>query len=75
MLAGSGLLSTAYLGISVGINKLFNFEKYFELGDYMPDSVIHGHYDSMIRATVVGAVWIFIMIPLTVYIFNRKDVK
>ncbi len=80
---GAGFLSLAYLGINTGINKLFKLDG-FDIGEYMPDSVFHSALtlkdsnsidtELVLKGVITAAAIILVINPLTIRIFNKKDV-
>ncbi len=78
VLFGSGAMSLAYMGISMGINNLFN-TKDFSLSDYMPDSLFSSvnviNNEFVVNSICVSLVCIVAFTVLTVYMFSRRDVK
>ncbi|MBR4555529.1 MAG: hypothetical protein IKO27_08080 [Ruminococcus sp.] len=81
VLFGTGLLRFAY---SISINKLMNdvlkFED-FDVNQYMPDSILHTNdltlqsKTLMIKAVIACIAFVCVLVPLTVSLFNKRDVK
>ncbi|MBO6140809.1 MAG: hypothetical protein J6O40_03355 [Ruminococcus sp.] len=83
VLTGAGFLQLAYLGINSAIDKIFK-TKNFDINEYMPDSVLHGNFVNdagdlettlLIKGVVSAAVVIAVITPITISIFNKKDVS
>lgn len=74
VLAGLGLLSLLYFGIDSALDKLFS-NKSFMIGDYMPDQLLRSSDPDTLVSIVVSAVTIGIFLPLSVSVFNKKEVK
>lgn len=75
VLMGSGLMVLVYLGIDAGIIKLFGLKDSFSVSSYMPDQLLDKAYPDTLRALLVSAVTTAIFLPLTIWIFDKKDVK
>ena len=72
---GSGMLGLAYFGLNMAIAKVF-VNSDINVMDYAPDKLLEqGINIATINALVVSAVIKFIFLPLTVKIFNAKDVR
>ena len=84
VLTGAGFLQLAYLGINSAIDKIFK-AKNFDINEYMPDSVFHANFINsdtgdlettlLIKGVVSAAVVIAVITPITISIFNKKDVS
>lgn len=69
---GLPLLSLIYMAINAGLDQLF---KGFSITPYMPDQVMREAKPDLIRALLVAGVTIGIFLPLSIRIFDKKDVK
>lgn len=76
VLLGIGLLSLIYAVIDTLLNQVFP-KKSFSIADYMPDQILRQGMNSLktVRALIVSGVTIGIFLPLSIRIFDRKDVK
>ena len=72
VVTGLPLLTLVYLAINTGLDQLF---KGFSIIPYMPDQVMREPNPDVIRAFLVSAVTIGIFLPLSIRIFDKKDVK
>ncbi len=74
VLIGLGLTELFYdLAINPALNRFFSGD--VNITPYMPDAVLHETKPDGIRALLVSAVTIAIFLPLSVRVFDRKDVK
>lgn len=71
---GMGLMSLIYMGISAALTSVFKLRS-FQLGDYMPDQLLGMASPAVFRSVCSAAVTIAVFLPLSIYIFNRRDVK
>jgi len=74
VLLGTGLLSLVYMGIDAGLNQIFKLGS-FSIGNYMPDQLLGAANPDVLRAVLVSAVTIAIFLPLSIRVFDRRDVK
>ena len=74
VLLGMGLLGVAYMGIDAGINQLLHLED-FSLARYMPDQLLGKANPPTLDAILVSAVTTAIFLPLSIRVFDRRDVK
>ena len=75
VLMGTGMLALFYTLIDMGLHKIpFSFMKKFSLADYMPDALL-GEKPPVVKSLIVSACFVVVLIRLTVYIFNKKDIK
>ena len=49
--------------------------KGFYIGDYMPDQMLGENAPETLRSLVSAAVTTLIFLPLTIRVFDRRDVK
>ena len=73
VLFGLGLTSLIYLGINSGLQQIFR--KDIDITRYMPDSVMGEDPLDTLKAILVSAVTTGIFLPLSIRIFDRKDVN
>ena len=73
VLFGLGLTSLIYLGINSGLQQIFR--KDIDITRYMPDSVMGENPLDTLKAILVSAVTTGIFLPLSIRIFDRKDVN
>ena len=71
---GTGALGMFYMPISFGVKMLFHLDE-FDLGKYMPDQMLSASPIVTWAAFIGGAAMIAVFIPLTVKLFNKRDVK
>ena len=74
VLFGMGLLYLVYIGIDSGLDRLFP-KKNFAISDYMPDQLLTSDDPEVVVSIVVSLVTIVIFLGLSMFIFDRKDVK
>ena len=74
VLFGMGLLWLVYMGIDAGLAKLLPKLK-FSLSDYMPDQLLREASPKTLRAVLVSAVTVGVFLPLSIRVFDKKDVK
>ena len=75
VLMGSGLMALVYLGIDAGIIRLFGLKSAFSISNYMPDQLLGETYPDTLNAILVSAAVTAIFLPLSIWIFDKKDVK
>lgn len=76
VLMGGQILSLTYMLFSFGIRKIpLKFLKEFELGDYMPDSLMSEAEPPVVKSIIVSLVIISVFMTATINIFNNKDVN
>ena len=73
VLLGLPVMSLLYLGVNTGLQQLFG--KSFDITPYMPDQVLKEDAPDAIRAFLVAAVTLGIFLPLSISVFDKKDVK
>jgi hypothetical protein len=73
VLLGLPLMTLIYLGINTGLSQLFKDFK--GIDPYMPDQVLREPKPETVRALLVAAVTIGIFLPLSVRVFDKKDIK
>jgi len=73
VLLGLPVMSLIYLGINTGLEKIFGGE--VNIAPYMPDQILKETKPELIRALLVSAVTIGIFLPLSIRVFDKKDVK
>jgi len=56
-----------------GLQQLFNSE--ITITPYMPDQVLKENNPGIVRALLVSAVTIGVFLPLSIRVFDKKDVK
>ena len=69
---GLPVMTLIYMGINSGLGQVF---KDINIIPYMPDQVLMEAKPGMIRALLVSAVTIGIFLPLSIRIFDKRDVK
>ena len=74
VLMGSGLLYLVYTGIDLGVSRLFP-QKGFSISDYMPDQLLGAANPKTLDALIVSAVTIGVFLPLSIRLFDKRDVK
>ena len=74
VLMGMGLLSLVYLGIDAGLDHLLP-KKNFLISDYMPDQLLNSEEPKTLDALLVSAATIVIFLPLSIRVFDKKDIK
>ena len=74
VLMGLGLLSVVYSIIDSGINQLWH-NKGFAIADYMPDQLLSRPKPPVLDSILVSAVTTAIFLPLSIRVFDRRDVK
>ena len=73
VLLGLPLMGLIYMGINTGLQQLFG--RFTDITPYMPDQVLRESSPETIRALLVSAVTIGIFLPLSIRVFDQKDVK
>ncbi len=73
VLMGLSLMDLIYLGISSGLQQLLGPK--FDILPYMPDSVLREPSPPLIRSLLVSAVTICIFLPLSIRVFDKRDIK
>ena len=74
VLLGSGMMFLLYSGLSSSLNNLLRL-KDFALEDYMPDQLLGADHPVPLTALVSAAVTICLFLPLSIRVFDRRDVK
>ena len=74
VLLGLGLLGLIYSLIDSGINQVFP-NKGFVITDYMPDQLLSRPKPPVLDSVIVSAVTTAIFLPLSIRVFDRRDVK
>ena len=74
VLMGLGMMSLIYLAIDSGLNAMLP-KKNFAIGDYMPDTLLGEEAPKTLRAILSALITGGIFLPLTIRIFDKKDVK
>ncbi len=74
VLFGMGMMGLIYGGLSAGISQLLGLEN-FSLGDYMPDQLLGSTNPGIMRSILVSAVTTAIFLPVSIRVFDRRDVK
>ena len=74
VLMGLGLLYVVYSMIDSGINQLWQ-NKGFAIADYMPDQLLSRPKPPVLDSILVSAVTTAIFLPLSIRVFDRRDVK
>ena len=72
VLLGLPVMTLVYAGINSALNQVF---KGVDIMPYMPDQVLKETNPAVLRSILVSAVTIGIFLPLSISIFDRKDVK
>ncbi len=76
VLMGGRILSLTYMLFSFGIQKIpLKFLKDFQLGDYMPDSLMDNTQPPIVKSVIISLCIVVVFISFTVSIFNKKDVN
>lgn len=73
VLFGLGFSGMIYDLISLVFYQLF--KKHFELGDYMPDQILAADDPKTVLALVSAGVTIALFLYLSVWLYNRRDVR
>lgn len=73
VMLGLPVMGLIYLGINTGLGQLFGDS--VNITPYMPDQVLKESNPDALRAFLVSAVTIGIFLPLSIHVFDRKDVK
>lgn len=73
VLMGTGLMFLLYMGVDSGLDRLGVHG--FNLESYMPDQLIGAEKPNIARCLAVGAGWIAVLLPLSMYLFDRRDIK
>ena len=74
VLLGTGLLSVVYSAINAGLGQIFKLGD-FSIARYMPDQLLGNADPDPLRALLASAVTIGIFLPLSIHVFDRRDVK
>ncbi len=74
VLMGLGLLYVVYSMIDSGINQIWK-NKGFTVADYMPDQLLGRPKPPVLDSILVSAVTTAIFLPLSIRVFDRRDVK
>ena len=74
MLLGTGLMVLVYSAITEGINQVLHL-KGFSLSNYMPDQLLLDPTGDTLTSILSAAVTTAIFLPLSIRIFDRRDVK
>ena len=72
VLMGLGMMSLIYMGIDAGLHELI---KDVSITPYMPDQLLKEASPALIRSILVSAVTIGIFLPVSIRVFDKKDVK
>ena len=72
VLMGLGLSSLIYMGIDAGLSQLF---RDVSISPYMPDQLLKEAKPGLLRSILVSAVTIGIFLPVSIRVFDKKDVK
>ena len=72
VLMGLGMTSLIYMGIDAGLHELI---KDVSITPYMPDQLLKEASPALIRSILVSAVTIGIFLPVSIRVFDKKDVK
>ena len=72
VLMGLPLMSLIYLAVNSGLGQLI---KDVNITPYMPDQVLKEEAPDALRALLVSAVTIGVFLPLSIRVFDKKDVK
>ena len=72
VLMGLGMMSLIYMGIDAGLHELI---KDVSITPYMPDQLLKEARPALIRSILVSAVTIGIFLPVSIRVFDKKDVK
>ena len=73
VMLGLPVMALIYIGINSGLGQLFG--KPVDITPYLPDQVLKEDAPDVLRALLVSAVTIGIFLPLSIRIFDKKDVK
>ncbi len=73
VLLGLPLMGLIYLGVNTGLQQLFGSG--FSVIPYMPDQVLQEAQPELIRSILVAAATIGIFLPLSIRVFDKRDVK
>ena len=72
---GSGMLGLAYFGLNMAIGKIF-VRASIDVTEYAPDELLRsGANIAAANALIVSSVIIVVFLPLTIRIFETKDIK
>lgn len=78
VLIGTGSLGLAYMGVNSAVANLFHIPD-FDLGMYMPDTLISRvnvvENTAVLNSVIVSIVFIAVFLALTIYVFNKRDIK
>lgn len=74
VLFGMGLLGLVYAALSTGISQLLRMEN-FNLSDYMPDQLLGSADPDVVKSILVSAVTTAIFLPVSIRVFDKRDVK
>ncbi len=72
VLMGLPLMRLIYLAINSGLSQIF---KGADIIPYMPDSVLQESSPDVLRALLVAVITIAVFLPLSIRVFDKKDVK
>lgn len=72
VLLGLPLMWLIYSAINSGLEKIF---KGANIIPYMPDQVIRESKPDAVRGLLVAAVTIAVFLPVSIHVFDQKDVK
>ena len=73
VLLGLPLMALIYIGINAGLKQIFGGT--VDISPYMPDQVLKENTPDAVRAILVSVVTIGLFLPLSVRIFDKKDVQ
>ena len=71
---GMGVMGLIYAGLDTAVDAVWK-NKGFYIGDYMPDQMLGENAPETLRSLVSAAVTTLIFLPLTIRVFDRRDVK
>ncbi len=74
VLMGLGLMSLVYMMIDTGLDQLFQ-NKGFSVSDYMPDQLLGQLKPPVLDSILVSLATTALFLPLSVHVFDRRDVK
>ena len=74
VLMGLGLMSLVYMMIDTGLDQLFQ-NKGFSVSDYMPDQLLGLLKPPVLDSVLVSLTTTALFLPLSVHVFDRRDVK
>lgn len=74
VLMGMGFLFLLYTGIDSALGQIFK-NKSFMIGDYMPDQLMLSSDPDTLTSIIVSAVTIGIFLPVSLSVFNKREVK